>query len=193
MHPHRPGTTINTTSLWCACKHLCNQANICADRCVCKSNCYLHTRKLWKSVHKHQKVQGAGKIAKQIFMAEYLHFVHSIAHYQQQKTSLHVKNFKAEELYHKGLLTKSVTLWHFTTQQLAVHVPPIKCIHAGNTFRVRSLPYSDMLLSLTDHTDYTDFSLRAFAPRRWRIWRILWALHAHFAISPLLADKFFTT
>lgn len=66
-------------------------------------------------------------------MAEYLHFVHSIAHYQQQKTSLHVKNFKAEELYHKGLLTKSVTLWHFTTQQLAVHVPPIKCIHAGNT------------------------------------------------------------
>lgn len=44
MHPHRPGTTINTTSLWCACKHLCNQANICADRCVCKSNCYLHTR-----------------------------------------------------------------------------------------------------------------------------------------------------
>ena len=60
-------------------------------------------------------------------------------------------------LYHKGLLTKSVMLWHFTTQQLAVHVPPIKCIHAGNTFRVRSLPYSDMLLSLTDHTDYTDF------------------------------------
>ena len=60
-------------------------------------------------------------------------------------------------MYHKGLLTKSVMLWHFTTQQLAVHVPPIKCIHAGNTFRVRSLPYSDMLLSLTDHTDYTDF------------------------------------
>ena len=27
---------------------------------------------------------------------------------------------------------------------------------------------------------------RAFAPRRWRILRILWALHAHFAISSLL-------
>lgn len=44
IHSRRPGTTINTTSLCCACKHLCNQANICADRCVCKSNCYLHTR-----------------------------------------------------------------------------------------------------------------------------------------------------
>ena len=26
--------------------------------------------------------------------------------------------------------------------------------------------------------------LSALAPRRWRIWRILWALHAHFAIGP---------
>lgn len=30
MHARRPGTTINTTSLRCAIKHLCNQANICA-------------------------------------------------------------------------------------------------------------------------------------------------------------------
>lgn len=84
MHSHRPGTTINTTLLWCACKHLCNQANICADRCVCKSNCYLHTRNPWISAQKHQKVQGAGKIAKQIFMAAHLHFVHSIAWHQSQ-------------------------------------------------------------------------------------------------------------
>ena len=52
MHSRRPGTTINTTSLRCAimhlcnhAKHLCHQSNTCADRCVCKSNCYLHTRK----------------------------------------------------------------------------------------------------------------------------------------------------
>ena len=32
---------------------------------------------------------------------------------------------------------------------------------------------------------------RAITPRRWRIWRILWALHAHFAISSLL--RFLTT
>lgn len=30
MHSRRPGTTINTTSLRCAIKHLCNHANICA-------------------------------------------------------------------------------------------------------------------------------------------------------------------
>lgn len=30
MHARRPGTTINTTSLRCAIKHLCNHANICA-------------------------------------------------------------------------------------------------------------------------------------------------------------------
>lgn len=30
MHARRPGTTINTTSLRCAIKHLYNHANICA-------------------------------------------------------------------------------------------------------------------------------------------------------------------
>ena len=30
MYPHRPGTTINATSLRCAIKHLCNHASTCA-------------------------------------------------------------------------------------------------------------------------------------------------------------------
>ena len=67
-------------------------------------------------------------------MAAHLYFVHSIAHYQLQKISLHIKNSKAHRSYHKGLYTKSVALWHFTAQQSGVHVPPIKCIPAGNTF-----------------------------------------------------------